>query len=110
MDPFKPYQPSQRVLQQKLSAEDAEAIALNALAYIAGEDELMISFINLTGCGSFDEIRSRLNDRSFLASALDFILGNEQATIAFAESIAIGPNVPMLARNRLFRPISRDVY
>jgi hypothetical protein len=41
---------------------------------------------------------------------LDFILGNEQATIAFAESIAIGPNVPMLARNRLFRPISRDVY
>jgi hypothetical protein len=103
MDPFKPYQSSQRVSSQKLSAEDAEAIALNALAYIAGEDELMVNFINLTGCGSFDEIRSRLNDRSFLASSLDFILGNEQATIAFAESIAIGPDVPMLARNRLLR-------
>ena len=46
-------------------------------------------------------MRGRLTDRSFLGSVLDFILGDEPTTIAFAESLSMPPEVPMLARAKL---------
>ena len=101
MDPFKPYQPRPKIVIPKLSAEDAEAIALQAMTYIAADDVLLSRFIGLTGCSGIDEIRGRLTDRSFLGSVLDFVLGDEPTTIAFAESLLMPAEVPMLARAKL---------
>ena len=101
MDPFKPYQPRQKDKIASLTVEDAETIALKAVAFIAADEELMPRFINLTGCSSIEDIRDRLADRSFLGSVLDFILGNEPTTLAFAESLSMAPEVPMLARAKL---------
>ncbi|MBF0268877.1 MAG: DUF3572 domain-containing protein [Alphaproteobacteria bacterium] len=84
-----------------MTVEDAETIALKAMAYIAADEELMPRFINLTGCSSIEDIRDRLADRSFLGSVLDFILGNEPTTIAFSESQSMAPEIPMLARAKL---------
>lgn len=101
MDPFKPYEPRPKAKIPKLSAEDAEAIALQAMAYIAADDVLITRFIGLTGCGGIVDMRGRLTDRSFLGSVLDFILSDEPTIIAFAESISMPPEVPMLARAKL---------
>jgi hypothetical protein len=101
MDPFTPYQPRPKIVIPKLSAEDAETIALKAVAYIAADASLMRRFTALTGCGDAEEMRRRLAERTFLGSILDFILGHEQTTIAFARSISMAPEVAMMARSKL---------
>ena len=82
------------------SVEDAQAVALQALAHIAGDEELLSRFVALTGCGA-DEIRSRIADDGFLGGVLDFILGDEATLIAFAEATGLPPETPMAARARL---------
>lgn len=101
MDPFKPYQPRPRVAAPpKLGPEDAQAVALKALTFIAGDDPLLSRFVALTGCG-LDDIRARLADSGFLAAVLDFLLADEPALLAFAEAEGISPETPMLARRML---------
>lgn len=104
MDPFKPYEPRPRAkAPPKLSEADAETLALQALAFIAGDDALMSGFVALTGCGP-DELRGRLAERGFLVAVLDFLLSDEAATIRFAEDNALAPETPMLARMKLDPP------
>lgn len=101
MDPFKPYEPRQRAAAPpKLTDQDAETIALKAVGFIVGDPDLLPRFVDLTGCGA-DELRAHLGDRTFLAAVLDFILGDEAATLRFAEHEDIAPETPMLARSRL---------
>ena len=101
MDPFKPYQPRSKTVAPKLSDGDAEAVALRAMAYIAADENLMTRFINLTGCGSAEGLRSRLADRAFLGSILDFVLGDERTTVAFSLAMEMAPEAPMIARAKL---------
>lgn len=101
MDPFKPYQPKSRPLTPpKLGVEDAQAVALKALTFIAGDDSLLSRFVALTGCG-LDDIKARMADSGFLGAVLDFLLGDEAALIAFAEAEGMAPETPMLARLKL---------
>ncbi len=101
MDPFKPYQPKPRPsAPPKLGAEDAQAVALKALAHIAGDDALLSRFVALTGCG-LDDIRARMADNGFLAAVLDFLLADEASLLAFAEAEGLAPETPMLARRLL---------
>ena len=101
MDPFKPYQPRPRVAAPpKLGPEDAQAVALKALTFIAGDDPLLSRFVALTGCG-LDDIKARLGDPGFLAAVLDFLLADEQSLLAFVEAEGLAPETPMLARHKL---------
>lgn len=101
MDPFKPYQPRPKTVVPILSDGDSEIVALRAMAYIAADENLMKRFINLTGLGDAEELRVRLTDRAFLGSILDFVLGDERTTVAFAQTMDLAPEVPMIARARL---------
>lgn len=101
MDPFKPYQPRPRQpAPPKLTTEDAQAVALKALAFIASDEAMLSGFISATGCG-LDEIKGRLAEDGFLGAVLDFLLGDEQAVIAFAEGEGVHPDTPRLARMKL---------
>jgi hypothetical protein len=101
MDPFKPYQPKARQpAPPKLGLEDAQAVALKALTYVAGDDALLSRFVALTGCG-LDDIKARLADVAFLAAVLDFLLADEASLLAFAEAEGMAPETPMLARLKL---------
>ena len=102
MDPFKPYTPSTRPAPGPLvrNAEEAEAVALKAIAFIAADEELLPRFVALTGCGA-DEIRARIGDPAFLGGVLDFILGDEPTLLAFAEAAELAPETPMAARSKL---------
>lgn len=101
MDPFKPYQPKARpAAPPKLTADDAQAVALKALVFIAGDDALLSRFVTLTGCG-LDDIKARMADAAFLAAVLDFLLGDEPSLLAFTEAEGLAPETPMLARLKL---------
>lgn len=101
MDPFKPYQPKARSrTPPRLGVEDAQAVALKALAFLAGDDALLSRFVALTGCG-LDDIKARMADNGFLAAVLDFLLADEPSLLAFAEAEDLAPETPMLARQKL---------
>jgi hypothetical protein len=102
MDPFKPYTPSKRPAAPPAlqSGQDAQTVALKAIAFIATDDELLSRFVALTGCG-LDDIKSRIGDAAFLGGVLDFLLGDEPTLIAFVEAEDLAPETPMAARQKL---------
>jgi hypothetical protein len=100
MDPFQPYTPRKVTAPPKVTANDAEAIALQAIAYIAADEQLLSRFVALTGCG-LDDVRARVTDKGFLGAVLDFVLGDEATVVAFAEHAGLRPEAPMLARAKL---------
>ena len=101
MDPFKPYQPKPAAKAPPRMTDDvAEAVALQAIAYLMADDELMAGFLAASGCAT-DELKRRLKDRGFLAGALDYLLSDDSVVIAFARQIDVAPETPLLARERL---------
>lgn len=101
MDPFKPYTPSKRpAAPPVLTVEDAQAVALKAVAFIAADDELLPRFVALSGCG-LEDIRQRISDAAFLGGVIDFILGDEPTLLAFVAAADLTPETPMLARMKL---------
>lgn len=65
--------------------ENAETVALKALAWLAENDELLPNFMATTGLG-VDELRSRAQDAELLASVLDFILMDDAWVAGFCEA------------------------
>jgi hypothetical protein len=101
MDPFKPWQPKPRIsAPPALDAEAAQAVALQAVAFIAADDELLPRFVALSGCG-LDDLKARIEEPSFLGGVLDFILADEPTLLAFAEAGGFPPETPMAARAKL---------
>lgn len=70
--------------KQITNREEAEELAIAALSFIAGDDELMPRFLNLTGIHA-SEIRQAAASKGFLAGVLQFILAHEPTLMAFAD-------------------------
>lgn len=83
-----------------IGEEDAQAIALRALAYVAEEEDRLNRFLAASGVGQND-VSSRLGDPSFLAGVLDFVLADDKMTTEFVNQINIDPMLPRLARRKL---------
>ena len=80
-----------------LPAEQAEVIGLQALGWIAGQEDLAGRFLAAAGA-SADELRARAGDAEFLGFVLDFLLADEAALLAFCEEAGLKPDRPMRAR------------
>ncbi len=98
MDPFKPYvrKPPASV-PPRLTLDGARTVALQALAFIAADDDALGRFSALTGCG-LDDLRARTGDDGFLGGVLDHLLGDEASLLAFVAATGLAPGVPMAAR------------
>jgi hypothetical protein len=68
-----------------MRSELAETFALRALAWLAGEEDLLGTFLGATGT-SADDIRNRAADPEFLGSVLDFLLMNDDWVIQFCDA------------------------
>ena len=79
---------------------DSEILAIGALAYIAGEPELLHRFLALTGLQP-SEIRSAAREPGFLAGVLDFLMDHESILITYAASINRSPKDFITARDTL---------
>ncbi len=79
---------------------DAEALALAALAATLTDARRAERFLSLTGL-SPDGIRLRLTDRSLLAACIGFLEGHEPDLVAVAEDIGTTPEALLRAKAAL---------
>jgi hypothetical protein len=90
-----------------MSQESAETIALQALAWLAGNEDLLPVFLGSTGAVG-DDLRERAKDADFLGSILDFLLMDDAWVVAFCDMAGLSYEKPMLARAIL--PGGKDVF
>ncbi|GAB1362347.1 DUF3572 domain-containing protein [Rhodobacter sp.] len=77
--------------------ESAESLALQALAWLAGEDEAFGAFLAASGSDA-GEVRARAGDPDLLGSVLDFLLADEGLLLRFCAETGMNPEAPMRAR------------
>ena len=83
-----------------LDREVAETVALRALGWLAGNEELLPVFLGSTGSDAGD-FRDRAQDAEFLGSLLDFLMMNDDLVVAFCDANGLDYDQPMLARQSL---------
>jgi len=83
-----------------MNAERAEIIALQALAWLVGNEELCPIFLGSTG-GSADDLKARANDPDFQASVLEFVTMDDAWVVAFCDSVDLAYDMPLRARYAL---------
>ena len=79
---------------------DAEALALAALAATLTDARRAERFLSLTGL-SPDGIRSRLEDRRLLAACIGFLEAHEPDLLAVAEDVGVRPERLLAAKDAL---------
>jgi hypothetical protein len=84
------------------TTNDAEALALSALAATLTDERRAQRFLELTGL-SPDGSRARVGERSLLAATLAFLESHEPDLVAVAEAIGCKPEALIVARAELER-------
>lgn len=90
-----------------LTAEAAEALALRALGFLAGEPERLEPFLAATGLGPAT-LRAAAQQPSFLAAVLDYVAGNESLLLELAGNLSLNPEVIANAHAALSAPPPDD--
>lgn len=80
-----------------LSADFSETLALKALAWLVGNDELLPVFLGSTGA-SAEDLRTAARDRALMVSILDFLLLDDSWIMAFCDENAVPYEHPVQAR------------
>lgn len=80
--------------------EAAESIALQAVAFVAADEEMLTGLLSLTGL-DLDGLKTRLGDHDTLAGVLAVLLENEPRLLAFCEAAGLDPSAPAAAHRRL---------
>lgn len=83
-----------------VSGENAELIGLQAVAWLAANDELLPVFLGATGAAEAD-FRAGLSDPTFQGAVLDFILMDDAWIRGFCEAENLPPEAPREARAQL---------
>lgn len=83
-----------------MQSEVAQVLAIQALGWIAAEDEIFPVFLTATGA-SMTEMRSRAADPEFLAAVLDFLLQDDRWVVAFCDAEGHPYTAPQEARAAL---------
>jgi hypothetical protein len=74
----------------------AEALAIQALTFIAGDGERLGRFLAATGIGPA-QIRPASGEPGFLTGVLDYLVGDESLLAAFAAETGFEPADPAKA-------------
>jgi hypothetical protein len=77
--------------------DQAETIALKALAWLAGNEDLLPQFLGASGLGP-DELATRAAEPELLGAVLDFILMNDDWVQAFCRGEHLAYDRLMAAR------------
>jgi hypothetical protein len=85
--------------RRPLTQQAAESLAIQALAFIAGDAARIGPFLAATGIGP-DMIRAAAREPDFLAGVLDYMAADDALLVAFAAEAEINP---------FDIPVARDV-
>lgn len=80
--------------------DSAETIGLQALGWLAANDDLLPSFLGATGASEQD-VRARAADPEFLGAVLDFLMMDDAWVMEFCDSINLSYENIMPARAAL---------
>ena len=80
--------------------ETAEILALRALSWLAGQEDLLPVFLGATGAGR-EDVRRGVTDPTFLASVLDFLLQDDAWIVAFCDAAGLPYEALQSARQAL---------
>lgn len=87
------------------SRENAEALAVQALGFVASDPELLPRFLAITGIEA-QHIRRAAMEPGFLAGVLQFILAHEPTLLRFSQESGIAPGEVANAARAL--PLGND--
>ena len=73
-----------------MQREAAETIAVQALGWLAGNEELLPVFLGSSGA-SVEDLRAGATDPAFLVSVLDFLMIDDDWILDFCNDVAILP-------------------
>jgi hypothetical protein len=73
-------------------ADQAEIVALQALAFLAEDAQRLGGFLALTGLGP-EELRAQAREARLLAAVLDHLLRDESQLLVFAANYGIAPEL-----------------
>lgn len=83
-----------------MQPEAAQVLAIQALGWIAADDEIFPLFLGATGA-SIGDLRARAADADFLAAVLDFLLQDDRWVVAFCDAGGHAYTAPQAARAAL---------
>ena len=83
-----------------MRSEAAETLGLQALGWLAADDELFGTFLGASGAQASD-IAAAAQSPEFLGAVLDFLAAHEPDLVAAAEELGVKPAELMAARERL---------
>lgn len=79
---------------------DPDTLALTALAWLAGEEDLFLRFLALSGMTT-DQVAAMAGEPGFLGGVLDFLMGNEADLMRFAAESGTRPEAIAAAWHKL---------
>jgi hypothetical protein len=88
------------ILKQPASPVDAQALALNALGWILGDEDRAERFLSLTGLTP-DTLRASLGQPSLLRAVVDHVCAHEPDLVAAADALGVEPQQLAAARGGL---------
>ena len=75
-----------------INKDDAEAIALQALAYLAVDTQRLSRFLALTG-SDLGDLRETAKMPELQASILEYMMGDESLLLAFCQEVGVDPAI-----------------
>ncbi|MBS7698245.1 MULTISPECIES: DUF3572 domain-containing protein [unclassified Chelatococcus] len=87
-------------LQRPSPVPDPEEIALQALGFLASDEERLERFLGITGLTP-GTIRESASQPGFLAAVLDYLASDEALLLTFAANHRLDPQVISNARQKL---------
>jgi hypothetical protein len=80
-----------------MTKDNAETFALNALAWIMGQDDMVGVFLGSTGA-SIDDLKNNAANPEFLGAVLDFVLMDDAWVIQLSQDMGTPADHVMQAR------------
>lgn len=80
--------------------DPAEALALDVLLWIVGDEDRLFPFLAATGT-DLESVRAGAKDPAFLAGVLDHVAGDEPVLLACARALEVKPERIVAAWQRL---------
>jgi hypothetical protein len=77
-----------RLKRSAASRDEAEALALSALAFLAEEPDRLVGFLSLTGLGP-DALREALTTPELQAAVLGYLSADESLLLVFASTVGV---------------------
>ncbi len=83
-----------------MNSERAEQIAISALVWLSGNEELLPVFLGSTGADA-DSLRAQAGNPAFLGSVLEFLTMDDAWVVAFCDVEGLKYDEPLRARYAL---------